>query len=278
MSVPPAKSQSRKEEPAKDDGKSAEENKMSDTVSRFSNRVANYVKYRPGYPPEVLDLFKNEMGLTLDSVVADIGSGTGLSTKPFLANGNKVYGVEPNAAMRAAAEEYLKDFPNFISHDGTAENTNLPDASVDFVIAAQAFHWFDAEKTGAEFQRILRPEGYVVLIWNERQLDSTEFLREYEKLLMKFGNDYEKVRHENIDQEQLGDFFKAGYERAKFSNEQVLDYEGLRGRLLSSSYMPAEDSSKYPALEKELKTLFAKHSEHGKIKVFYDTNIYYKQY
>jgi SAM-dependent methyltransferase len=251
---------------------------MTDTVQRFSNRVANYVKYRPGYPPEVLELFRSKMGLTRASVVADIGSGTGLSTKPFLENGNTVYGVEPNAAMRAAAKEYLKDFPNFISHDGTAEATNLDDASVDFVIAAQAFHWFNAEKTGTEFQRILRPGGYIALIWNERQLDTTEFLREYENLLLKHANDYDKVRHENIDQQKLGAFFHPEYDRASFPNEQVLDYEGLRGRLLSSSYMPAEDSQSYPALEKELKALFAKHSEHGKIKVFYDTNIYYKQY
>jgi len=251
---------------------------MTDTVSRFSNRVANYVKYRPGYPPDVLDLFRNEMELTKSSVMADIGSGTGLSTKPFLENGNTVYGVEPNASMRAAAEEYLKDFSNFVSHDGTAENTKLEDASMDFVIAAQAFHWFDAEKTGTEFQRILRPGGYIALIWNERQLDTTEFLREYEKLLLRHGNDYENVRHENIDEQKLGAFFQSEYGRATFPNEQVFDYAGLRGRLLSASYMPAEDSPSYPALEKELKALFAKRSEHGKIKVFYDTNIYYKRY
>ena len=251
---------------------------MSDTVQRFSNRVANYAKYRPGYPSEVLDLFKNEIGLTKSSVLADIGSGTGLSAKLFLENGNVVYGVEPNAAMRAAAEEYLKQFPNLVSHDGTAENTNLDDASIDFVTAAQAFHWFDPEKTRKEFTRILRPGGHVALIWNERQLDTTEFLREYELLLKKHANDYDKVRHENIDQEKLSAFFGPDYKRATFSNEQVFDLEGLRGRLLSSSYMPAEDDPAFPALEKELSGLFAKHAEDGRIKVFYDTNIYYKQY
>src|SRR5215212_5974113 len=132
---------------------------MTDTVTRFSNRVANYVKYRPGYPSEVLALFKNEMGLTSESVVADAGSGTGLSAKLFLENGNTVYGVEPNADMRAAAEKFLKQFPNFISHDGTAEKTSRDDSSIDFVTAAQAFHWFDAEKTRDEFARILRPGG-----------------------------------------------------------------------------------------------------------------------
>src|SRR5215217_4337303 len=196
---------------------------MSDTVQRFSNRVANYVKYRPGYPPEVLDLFKNQMGLTGESVIADIGSGTGLSAKVFLENGNTVYGVEPNAPMREAAEEYLKAFPNFISHEGTAEKTNLDDASIDFVTAAQAFHWFDSGKTRNEFTRIVRRGGYVALIWNERQLNTTEFLREYELLLKKHANDYDKVRHENIDQEKLGGFFGSDFERATFSNEQIFD-------------------------------------------------------
>ena len=251
---------------------------MTNTIQRFSNRVANYVRYRPGYPPEVLELFKNEMGLTKEKIVADIGSGTGLSTKPFLENGNTVYGVEPNANMREAAEAYLKAFPNFISHDGTAEKTNLADASIDFVTAAQAFHWFDPKKTRAEFVRILKPGGYITLIWNERQLDTTEFLREYEGLLMKHAKDYERVRHENIDQEKLGDFFQTEYKRASFPNEQVFDFEGLRGRLLSSSYMPAEDDPGFPSLEKDLHAIFAKHAEQDRIKVFYDTNIYYKQY
>jgi len=249
---------------------------MIDTIARFSNRVANYVKYRPGYPPEVLELFKSEMGLTKDSVIADIGSGTGLSTKPFLENGNTVYGVEPNEAMREAAAEYLKEFPNFVSHDGTAEHTNLAGESVDFVTAAQAFHWFDPDASRNEFVRILRPGGYIALIWNERQLDTTEFLRDYEKLLVKYATDYGRVRHENIDQEKLGDFFQTGFERATYSNEQVFDLEGLRGRLLSSSYMPAETDPAFPELEKDLSGVFAKHAENGKIKIFYDTNIYFK--
>jgi SAM-dependent methyltransferase len=251
---------------------------MSDTVHRFSNRVANYVKYRPGYPPYVLELFGNVMGLTKENVIADIGSGTGLSTRPFLENGNTVYGVEPNANMRAAAVEYLKEFQNFISHEGTAEKTNLDDASIDFVTAAQAFHWFDPDKTRDEFLRILKPGGYIVLIWNERQLDTTPFLREYETLLIEHAKDYERVRHENIDQEKLGDFFQTGYQHATFPNEQVFDLEGLRGRLLSSSYMPSEDDPAFPALEKDLRAIFTKYAEQDRIKVFYDTNIYYKQY
>jgi len=249
-----------------------------DTVQRFSNRVANYVKYRPGYPTKVVDLLTREMGLAEGSVIADIGSGTGLSSKLFLEHGNTVYGVEPNAAMREAGEQYLKRFPNFISHDGTAENTSLDDASMDFVIAAQAFHWFDADRTLSEFKRILKPGGYVALIWNERQLDSTEFLREYEKLLLKYANDYQNVRHENIDQRRLADFYDGDFKRATFENIQVFDFAGLCGRVLSASYMPTEDDARFPALKKELGGLFAKHAENDRIDVFYDTNIYYKQY
>src|SRR5436190_5922335 len=146
---------------------------MTDTVERFSNRVANYVKYRPHYPREIIGYLKEHCGLTSDSVIADVGCGTGISTKLFLENGNRAFGVEPNAAMRAAAEEYLAAFPNFTPVDGTSDDTTLPDDSVNIVVAAQAFHWFDAEKTRPEFKRILKPGGHIVLIWNERQLDTT---------------------------------------------------------------------------------------------------------
>jgi SAM-dependent methyltransferase len=247
------------------------------TVDRFSNRVENYVKYRPGYPPETLRLFQSEMGLTAGSIIADVGSGPGISAKPFLENGNTVYGVEPNAAMRAAAEEILKEFPNFKSIDGTAENTMLGNGSINIITAAQAFHWFEGEKTRVEFKRILKPGGYVALIWNERQLDTTEFLREYEKLLLKYANDYEKVRHENIDKDRLSAFFQKDFNTATFPNIQVFDFEGIKGRLSSSSYMPAEGSETYEPMTIELKSLFDKYQESGKIKVFYDTNIYYTQ-
>jgi SAM-dependent methyltransferase len=250
---------------------------MSDTVSRFSGRVANYVKYRPGYPAEMIGFFRDQLGLTDDSVIADIGSGTGLSAKPFLEEGCKVYGVEPNAAMREAAEEFLKEFPDFVSVEGTSSATTLDAGSVDHIIAAQAFHWFEPGSTGREFRRILRPGGYVALIWNERQLDTTPFLREYEDLLLKYGRDYEQVRHENISVELLSQFFQAEFGRATFPNEQVFDFQGLRGRLLSSSYMPDEADAAYEPLMKDLRSVFDKHAESDRIKVLYDTNIFYSR-
>src|SRR5688572_15000399 len=156
---------------------------MTHHQSRFSSRVENYIKFRPGYPKEVIDILKTDCGLTESSKVADIGSGTGILSELFLKNGNRVFGVEPNEPMRTAAERLLSAFPEFVSVDGSAEATRLEAGSMDFVAAGQAFHWFDRDAAKTEFKRILKPEGWVVLIWNERSIDSTPFLREYEKLL-----------------------------------------------------------------------------------------------
>ncbi len=217
------------------------------------------------------------MNLREDSVVADIGAGTGISAKLFLENGNPVFGVEPNAAMRKAAEEFLRNFPNFKAIDGTAENTNLSDKSVDFVVAAQAFHWFDERKTRKEFKRILKDDGFVVLMWNERQLDTTAFLRDYENLLIEFGTDYEKVRHDNITKETLLNFFQTDFRQAVFQNRQTVDFDGLKGRMLSSSYMPSAGNSRFAEMLKKLESLFAEHAENGRIDILYNTKIFYGQ-
>jgi len=247
------------------------------TVERFSNRVENYVKYRPNYPGEVLQLFLDEMNLRKDSVVADIGAGTGISARLFLENGNQVFGVEPNEAMRKAAEEFLKDFSNFISINGTAENTSLEKRSVDFIVAAQAVHWFDKMKTREEFKRILKADGFVVLMWNERQLEATAFLKDYENLLIEFGTDYEAVRHENITKETLQDFFQTDFRQAIFQNSQTVDFDGLRGRMLSSSYIPSAENPRFAEMLKNLESLFAEHAKNGKIDILYDTNVFYGQ-
>ncbi len=248
---------------------------MLNSTERFSNRVDNYVKYRPGYPKEVLDLFKEKMNLTEDSVIADIGSGTGISTKLFLENGNTVYGIEPNEAMREASKVFLQDFPNFISIDGTAENTTLADKSIDIINASQAFHWFEPAKTLAEFRRILKEDGFVSLIWNVRQLDSTEFLREYEQFLMNFGTDYKNVTREKFDKSELAEFFKIKLEGTTFSYSQTFDFEGLKGRTLSSSYVPTEEDPRYKEMINELNRLFTKYQKEDTIDFLYDTKVYY---
>ena len=248
---------------------------MSDSIKRFSNRVENYVKYRPDYPREIVAFLSENCGLIQDSIIADIGCGTGISTRMFLENGNHVLGVEPNVAMRDAAIEYLAAFPLFQPTDGTSDATTLPNASVDFVVAAQAFHWFDPDRARSEFCRILRPGGHIVLIWNERQLDTTPFLIDYEAFLAKYGSDYAIVRHENIAATELTDFFQKDYGSVTFQNVQVFDFDGLRGRVLSASYMPNETDAIYEEMIDELRITFAKHAENGRIKVFYDTNVYF---
>jgi ubiquinone/menaquinone biosynthesis C-methylase UbiE len=215
------------------------------------------------------------MDLRNDSIVADIGSGTGISAKPFLENGNFVFGVEPNQLMREASLEHLKDYQNFQCISGSAEDTGLKDKSVDLIIAAQAFHWFKNAKTLNEFRRILRKEGYIALIWNERQLDSTLFLREYENFLTIFGTDYETVRHDLMTKKTLDLFFGKDLKTATFENSQTLDFTGLLGRILSSSYMPTEKSPRFREMKKTLKDLFAEHAEQGKIQILYSTKIFY---
>jgi len=215
------------------------------SVERFSNRVENYVRYRPGYPAGILSLLTNECGLSPQSVIADVGSGTGKLAELFLQNGNLVIGIEPNAVMRSAGEKLLSHYPNFRSVDGTAEATTLANSSADFVTAGQAFHWFDPNKARLEFSRILKSDGWAVLIWNLRLVDTTPFLREFEALLLKYGTDYEQVRHENAVT-AIKEFFspKAPFFRS-FANSQLFDFEGLKGRLLSSSYIPEPDNADF---------------------------------
>jgi SAM-dependent methyltransferase len=251
---------------------------MTDATQRFSSRVENYVKYRPGYPNEVIETLRNECGLTADSIVADVGSGTGILTEMFLRNGNAVYGIEPNREMREAAERLLKDHPRFRSVAAQAEETTLDDDSVDFVAAGQAFHWFDREKTRREFARVLKPRGWVALIWNERVTTTTPFLVAYEQLLKDYSTDYEQVDHRRIDDDVIRDFFGSDDFRLKqFINVQVFDYEGVKGRLLSSSYAPEEDHPNYGPMLAELERIFQTYQDEGRVVFEYVTQMYYGQ-
>lgn len=249
-----------------------------DPTRRFSDRVANYVRYRPGYPEALLRALAEEAGLGPGKAVADVGSGTGISSELLLRPGCEVYAVEPNAEMRAAAEERLDGEPRFHSVDGTAEATTLPDASVDLVTAGQAFHWFDVERTRAEFARILcgapRAPGQVALFWNSRRTDASPFLRAYEDLLQRFGTDYREVDHLNVGPETLAPFFGGPYESRTFPNHQDFDLEGLRGRLLSSSYAPGPGHPDHEPMLSELRRIFDRHQEAGRVRFVYDTELY----
>ena len=247
------------------------------SVERFSSRVENYAKYRPGYPTAIVDLLREECGLKEGSLIADIGSGTGKLCELFLANGNRVIGVEPNAAMRAAAESIFAGTRNFQSIEGTAESTTLDDASVDFIIAGQAFHWFEPLKAKEECRRILKPNGWVVVIWNERQTDTTPFLRAYETLLLTYGTDYNEVRHENAEP-AVKEFFAPRIPKfAQFPNHQEFDFQALRGRLCSSSYTPEPSSPSFQPMLAELESTFNTHQEAGIVRFEYDTRVFYEQ-
>ena len=248
---------------------------MSDTVARFSNRAENYAKYRPNYPTGVVDILKTHCGLTDSAVIADVGSGTGILTEMFLRNGNPVFGIEPNSEMRTIAESALKGFPKFQSLQGSAEATTLDSKTVDLVTAAQAFHWFDRTAAKREFARILKPDGWVALIWNERKLDSTPFLRDYEEMLLKYGTDYDKVRHENVEQ-QIPEFFAPEtYNLEGLENFQYFDFESLKGRVMSSSYTPAPGHVDFKSMMKRLAEIFAAHQKDGTVTFEYETRVFY---
>jgi SAM-dependent methyltransferase len=247
------------------------------TASRFDDRVENYVAYRPKYPAGVIDFLRDELGLTAETVVADIGSGTGFLSELFLLNGNAVVGVEPNDKMRAAAERLLHGYPKFKSVKGTAEETTLDRASFGLVAAAQAFHWFDADAARVEFRRILKPSGWTALVWNMRRLDSTPFLHDYEKLLREFGTDYAQVNCEQVSEDRIAQFFAGEFGSRRFDNFQSVDFEGLRGRLLSSSYVPLAGHPNYEPMLASLRRLFDSHEQDGRVTIEYDAKVYYGQ-
>jgi SAM-dependent methyltransferase len=245
-----------------------------DPAKRFSSRVADYVRYRPSYPPELVPWLAAECGLTRQSVVADIGSGTGFFAALFLRFGCQVFGVEPNREMRAAGEEILAAEPRFRSVQGRAEATGLADGAVDFVTAGQAFHWFDRPAARTEFRRILRPPRRVVLAWNERLVEGA-FLEAYEAVLDRYSPDYRQVDHRRMDAGVMDEFFGVGrWKEAVFPNEQRFDLTGLLGRMHSSSYAPAPGSEVYDRVNEELGRLFAEYQSEGVVAFRYSTRIY----
>ncbi len=246
---------------------------MTDPKERFSGRVENYVRYRPGYPQTVLDLLRSECRLTSNSVVADVASGTGLLSELFLENANRVYGVEPNAEMREAGERRLECYDRFTSVAGSAEETPLEAGSVDFVVVGQAFHWFDLDAARAEFVRVLRPGGWVALLWNEMREGATPFMEVYERLIREYKT--EEYKQFDLPREVRSFFGPGAFEAGSFEHRQTLDLDGLKGRLLSSSYIPDAVHSGYGALMEDLEEIFRLHQESGRVAIEYETLAYY---
>lgn len=248
----------------------------SNSTQRFSDRVDAYVKYRPGYPDGLVDLLRRAIGLVDASAIADVGAGTGISSELFLRHGMTVYAVEPNDPMRSAAERMLEGTVGFHSVNGTAEETGLPDNSVDVVIAGQAFHWFHRESARDEFRRILKPGGHVVLFWNSRRIGGSPFLERYEELLQEYGTDYNQINHQNIDDNTIAEFFGSnGFEKHVLYNEQVVNFDGAKGRLVSSSYVPNTESMRYEPMLEDMRRIFDEHQENGTVRFEYDLVIYH---
>ena len=248
---------------------------MLDSKQRFSSRVDNYVKYRPSYPSAMWQILRDKHGLTADSIVADVGSGTGISSALWLDQGCTVYAVEPNAEMRNASVAMLGNNPRFHAVDGSAEETTLPDHSMDFVAAHQAFHWFDMDKTRPEFQRIVKPNGWIVLMWNIRHHDATPFLRGYEDLLLRYGTDYEKVRHDSLSKDETNEAFFGQGNFVVYTEPYVqqFDQAGLIGRAFSSSYTPEPDQPNYESLLNGLRDLHERYQHDGVVNFDYTTKM-----
>lgn len=247
---------------------------MKTNTTRFSDRVDDYIKYRPHYPSQLLKVLEDNIGFNKKMLAADIGSGTGISSEIFINNGNKVLAVEPNKEMREAAETIYKDDANFISINGTASNSNIDAYRIDLIFCGQAFHWFDRNKAKKEFTRILKPDGHIVLAWNKRN-EEDGFQKEYEQMLISNILEYQKVSHKNISDKIIADFFDPNpVSIDSIKNSQMFDLSDLKGRLLSSSYCPKE-GSELDRLFTKLEDLYHKYEKGGIVEFEYKTKLYY---
>lgn len=247
---------------------------MKINTTRFSDKVEDYVKYRPKYPAQILELLREEIGLDKKHVIADIGSGTGFSSELFIANDNKVFAVEPNNEMRIAAERNFSGNQNFISINGSAEKTGLQKGSVDMIFCGQAFHWFDKILARTEFERILKPHGHIVLAWNERD-EKDNFQEKIGRMLNKNIPEYKNATDEKIAEDEMVKFFSPKTLHKKvLKNFQTFDLDGLKGRLKSSSYFP-KSGVEYERLIKEIEELFYRFEENNVVDFNYETNIFW---
>jgi SAM-dependent methyltransferase len=243
-----------------------------DNTQRFTNKSDNYVKYRPHYPKEIIPFLVKTIGLTQQFAIADLGSGTGISTELFINNGNRVYAIEPNRDMRQAAEVFFKGNPLFKSVDATAENTTLDAHSIDLILAGQAFHWFDKSKTKEEARRILKPNHYFVVLYNDRDTD-TPFQYGYENVLNEYQLIYDKIKEREIALKQF--FSPSGYDVKQFKHSRLLDLEGVLGLFKSSSYIPEKSDKRYPFVMEKITKVFNANAKNGLAELAYKSTLYY---
>lgn len=253
---------------------------MKDTDSnikpteRFSSRAEMYDRFRPRYPQDIIPFLQESIGLSAATNVADVGSGTGILSDLFLQNGNIVYAVEPNDAMRALAEATYAGEERFHSVAATAEETTLPDDSVDLIVAGQAFHWFKLREARREFARILKPEGWVALIYNSWHLPDSAVAADHRQLLDEYGTDYRRVAGQRRIGDEMSQFFSpGGFSKKRFDNPQTYDFEAFRGRVLSSSYSPLPGHPNYEPLMDGLHEMFERHAVDGRLVFPYETSV-----
>lgn len=267
---------------------------MTETPPHFTQRVENYVKYRPHYPQAVLELLKSECGLTSTHIIADVGSGTGFLAELFLENGNPVFGIEPDPDMRAAAEYYLQSFPNFTSIAAPAETTTLSNQSVDFLTAGQAFHWFNIGRTKKEFTRVLKTNGWVVVVWNARRTSGTPFLVALEefwqtKQFWKKSSSRQtaqqlertqmyRLNRELVEQELLIPFFESGgFNEKVFENPMICDIHSFKGQVLSGAPALEPDDPYYVVMLETLERIFQTHQANEVVTIEYNVYVIYGQ-
>ncbi len=246
---------------------------VEDFTKRFTGRASFYSTSRPSYPPRLLDILRTEIEFEETYIIADVGSGTGLLAQLLLENGNRVLAVEPNEEMRGFAKEILGKFPKFLSVKGTAEHTGLESLSVDLVVVGQALHWFDCEAASVEFSRILKTNGHVCIVYNDRNNEDS-FMKGYDQIVGKYARNRANVP--SIDDDYLSRFFKSGkYSKFSLPNEQLLDLEGLLGRITSASYMPSpSDKDRFALLREDVARLFKTSEKLGKVRMLYDTTVF----
>ena len=243
-------------------------------TGRFSDRVGYYVKYRPRYARDAIEFFVQQAGLEPPDPIADVGSGTGILAEAFLGRGYTVYGVEPNAEMRAAGEDFLRGYDQFISIDGTAEQTTLDTGAVNAITCGQSFHWFDLSLTKKEFQRILQPGGLLGLLWNTWQHQDSPLVTAYRALMTEFGTEYNRVAHTRIGETDYQALFQS-YERVAFPNPISYDLDALKGRALSSSYAPLPGHPNHAPMMTALDAFFAEFEKDGVVTFHYETEVFY---
>jgi SAM-dependent methyltransferase len=245
-------------------------------TERFTGRVESYRRYRPGYPPAIVELLMRECALNSDSMIADIAAGTGLLTEILLAAGFAVTAFEPNEEMRAACAALEPQYPRLRVVGGAAEATGLPDHSIDLITVAQARHWFDLPCARAEFVRILRPGGWCAILYNNRRLGGDPFHDGYERLLADFGIDYSAVKQQHVGRKRLAQFFSPSpMQCATLPNSQALTLEALEGRIFSSSYIPQPDHPRFDDMRLAIERLFAETQSNGTVTTDHDCVICY---